>query len=59
MISLAANSVTSIITVINSSLIYRADIHKDYMDGLKVLSFEKMSYELKLLKKIFYNELVI
>lgn len=53
MISLAANSVTSIITVINSSLIYRADIREDYMDGLKALAFEKMRYELKLLKKKF------
>ena len=56
MILLAASSVTFIITVINSSLIYRADIHKDYMDALKVLSFEKMSYELKLLKQKILEE---
>ena len=85
MISLAAKSMASIITVINPALIviaglcvkeedlsliqqelemmipkehlpiiiYQSDIHEDYMGGLKALAFEKMSYELKLVKKKF------
>lgn len=85
MISLAAKSMASMITVINPALIviaglcvkeedlsliqqelemmipkehlpiiiYQSDIHEDYMGGLKALAFEKMSYELKLVKKKF------
>ena len=33
------------------TIVYQADIHEDYMDGLKALAFEKISYELKVVKK--------
>lgn len=32
-------------------IVYQADIHEDYMDGLKALAFEKISDELKVVKK--------
>lgn len=34
-------------------LIYRQDIHDDYMNGLKSLTLHQMSYQLKLVKKQF------
>ncbi len=34
-------------------LIYRQDIHDDYMNGLKSLTLNQMSYQLKLVKKQF------
>ena len=33
------------------AIVYQADIHEDYMDGLKALAFEKISDELKVVKK--------
>lgn len=32
-------------------IVYQADIHEGYKDGLKALAFEKISHELKVVKK--------
>lgn len=36
-----------------ATLIYREDIHDDYMSGLCFMTFERMSYHLKLIEKKF------